>query len=230
MRQELILPSFWIDDAPYDWSGLGEGEKMEFKKGDNLFLEGQRMTSVYLIVNGKIKLSINNQDGDEKIVGYLGTNSIVGTSSLFNNAEYMFNATANSNCSLYKFDRESFIKKLMEDKVIMQQVMKIMSMRIRILTNHALDLSFNHSFKRLAGALIEISNTYGKVREDGSIFIDFKITQKELAEIIGTTLVTVANHLKKFMDLGIIGKENRNYIILELELLQDIAEGDNLEN
>lgn len=229
MRQELILPSFWIDDAPYDWSGLGEGEKMEFKKGDNLFLEGHKMTSVYLIVKGKVKLSINNRDGDEKTVGYLGTNSIVGTSSLFNSADYMFNAIANSNCSLYKFNRENFINKMMEDKVIMQQVMKIMSMRIRILTNHALDLSFNHSYKRLAGALIEISNTYGKNKKDGSIFIDFKITQKELSEIIGTTLVTVANHLKKLMDLKIIGKENRNYIIYELELLQEIAEGNNLD-
>lgn len=230
MKQELILPSFWIDDAPYDWSSLGEGEKMEFKKGDNLFLEGHKMTSIYLIVKGKVKLSINNRDGDEKTVGYLGTNSIVGTSSLFNSADYMFNATANSNCSLYKFNKENFINKMMEDKVIMQQVMKIMSMRIRILTNHALDLSFNHSYKRLAGALIEISNTYGKINKDGSIFIDFKITQKELSEIIGTTLVTVANHLKKLMDLNVIGKEKRNYIIYELEKLQEIAEGNEIEN
>lgn len=229
MRQELILPSFWIDDAPYDWTGLGEGEKMEFKKGDNLFLEGQRMTSIYLIVEGKVKLSINNQDGDEKTVGYLGTNSIVGTSSLFNNAEYMFNARANSNCSLYKFNREDFINKMMSDKIIMQQVMKIMSMRIRILTNHALDLSFNHSYKRLAGALIEISNTYGKLDKDNNIFIDFKITQKELAEIIGTTLVTVSNHLKKLMELKIIVKENKNYSIYELEQLQEIAEDGNFE-
>lgn len=224
MKNSVILPSFWIENTPYDWDILEkEGQFQEYKKGQILFLEGETMKNVYLIKQGKVKLSIANKEGNEKTVGYLGNNSIVGTSSLFNEAKYMFNATVTSKSFLFRFDREEFIQKVLRNEVLTQQIFKIMSLRIRILTNHVLDLSFNHSYKRLASALIEISETYGKVRPNGSVFIDFKITQREFSELIGTTLVTVANHLKKLTDLGIIEKQNQQYIILDMIALKNIA-------
>jgi len=225
MNEEIILPTFWMENSPYDWESLGSGEYHEFKKGQVLFLEGTKMEHIFLIKQGKVKLSINNREGDEKTVGYLGKNSIVGTSSLFNEAQYMFNATAIVKSSLLKFDKKDFIKKVMTNDQIMLQVFKIMSLRIRILTNHALDLSFNHSFKRLSSALLEISTTYGIEQNDGSIFIDFKITQRALGELIGTTWVTVSNHLKRLSELGIIERISQNYIIKDFEALKKISEG-----
>jgi len=43
------------------------------------------MNHIYLIKQGKVKLSVTNSDGDEKTVGFLGKNSIVGIFSLNNN-------------------------------------------------------------------------------------------------------------------------------------------------
>lgn len=227
MKKLMILPSFWIENTPYDWNILEkDGRIQEYKKGQILFLEGESMKSIYLIKQGKVKLSIANKEGNEKTVGYLGNNSIVGTSSLFNEAKYMFNATVMSKSFLFRFEREEFIQKVFGNEELTQQIFKIMSLRIRILTNHVLDLSFNHSFKRLASALIEISETYGKERPDGSILIDFKITQREFSELIGTTLVTVSNHLKKLTELGIIEKQNQQYIILDKNQLKNIASDD----
>lgn len=229
MKQPLMLPSFWIENSPYNWGPLEDlGQQIiEYKKGESLFLAGQKMENIFLIKSGKVKLSITNSEGSEKTVGYLGKNSIVGTSSLFN-ADYMFNATAVSKSYLYRFNKEEFIQKIMKNEQLMSQIFKIMSLRIRILTNHVLDLSFNHSFNRLAGALLEISDTYGKPEPDGSIFIDFKITQREFAELIGTTLVTVSNHLKKLVDLGVIEKRNQQYIILDKSTLHRIADGEDI--
>ncbi len=224
-----MLPSFWIENSPYDWRLLIEGGKQysEYKKGETLFLAGEKMKTVFLIKSGKVKLSITNTEGNEKTVGYLGKNSIVGTSSVFH-AEYMFNATTVSKCLLFKFSKEEFIQKVMQNDQLMLQVFKIMSMRIRILTNHALDLSFNHSYNRLARALIEISETYGKPKKNGAILIDYKITQREFAELIGTTLVTVSNHLKKLIEAGIIEKRKQQYTILDFDSLQRIADGEDI--
>lgn len=229
MRNPLLLPSFWLENTPYNWDSLElEGIMTQYKKGEILFLEGDTMQTVYLIKQGKVKLSITNKDGNEKTVGYLGNNSIVGTSSLFNDAKYMFNATVISKSNLFKFDRDQFIQKVLKNDVLTQQILKIMSMRIRMLTAHVLDLSFHHSFHRLAKVLIEVSDTYGKPLPDGSIFIDFKITQREFSEIIGTTLVTVSNHLKKLIELGIIQKQQQHYIILDMPALIDITKTKNI--
>src|SRR5699024_3579284 len=105
MKDFELLPTFWIDNTPYNWSNLGEGQKCRFEKGELVFVEGTKMEHIYLIQEGKVKLSITNDEGDEKTVGFISRNSIVGTSSLFNNAQYMFNATSITDTSLVKYNR-----------------------------------------------------------------------------------------------------------------------------
>lgn len=223
MDNYQLLPTFWIENPSYNWDSLGDGQSHECKKGEKLFIEGMKMEHIYLIKKGKVKLSITNENGDEKTVGFIGKNSIVGTSSLFNNAQYMFNASAVTNTLLLKYDKSAFINKVLKNEELMIQVFKIMSLRIRILTDHALDLSFNHSYKRLAKALFDLSKTYGKRQDDGSVFIDFEITQQEIGEIIGTTWVTVSHNLKKLSEKGIIKKKGKNYIILNYSGLKEIS-------
>src|SRR5699024_11464425 len=209
MKDFELLPTFWMNDTPYNWSNLGEGQNCKFRKGELVFVEGTKMEHIYLIQEGKVKLSITSNEGDEKTIGFIGKNSIVGTSSLFNNAQYMFNATSVTDASAIKYNKSEFIEKVMENKELMMQIFKIMSMRIRILTNHSLDLSFNHSYKRLAKALLDMYNSYGKKTNNNDLLIDFYITQSELGEIIGTTWVTVAHNIKKLSDEGIIKRQGR---------------------
>lgn len=220
MTTPQLLPNFWIEDTPYDWGMLEKGNIHQYEKNTVLFMEGDKMETIFLIQRGKVKLSVTNENGQEKTAGFLGANSIVGTSSLFNNAQYMFTATATTKCLLWKFDKDEFIQQLLKEEKLMLQVFKIMSLRIRTLTNHTLDLSFNHSYNRLASALLELGEVYGMPRDDGSIYVDFSITQRELAELIGTTWVTVSNHLRKLQEDGIIAKEKKNFIILDFERLR----------
>lgn len=222
MPTDQLLPTFWMKDLPYDWGMLEKGPIYHYKKNEILFLEGEKMETIFLIKKGRVKLSVTNENGQEKNAGFLGANSIVGTSSLFNNAQYMFTATAITSCLIWKFDKDEFIKKVLTEEKLMLQVFKIMSLRIRTLTNHTLDLSFEHSLKRLCTALLEMSEAYGISRGDGTIYIDFNLTQRELGELIGTTWVTVSNHLRKLQEAGIITKEKKNYIILDLDALKDV--------
>lgn len=219
--EELLFPNFWIENAPYNWDALGNTQGYKYKKNQNLFFEGSKMDTVFLIKKGRVKLFITSEDGSEKIIGYIGQNSIVGTASLFHEDQYMFNATTVTNCTLLKFERGEFINKVMSNQALMEQILKIMSLRISILTRHTLDLSFTHSYQRLCKALIQLSLIYGEKQKDGTIFIDFKLTQKELSELIGSTRVTVSNHLKKLIDLNIIKKEKKHYIIQNIEVLKE---------
>lgn len=223
MHNLELLPTFWIDNPPYNWDTLGSGNEKKIKKGELVFLEGTKMEHIYLIKTGKIKLSITSNEGDEKTIGFIGKNSIVGTSSLFNNAQYMFNARSVTDTHLIKYDRLEFIEKVMEDKDLMMQIFKIMSIRIRILTNHTLDLAYNHSYKRLAKALLDISKIHGKKTRNNNVLIDFNITQKELGEVIGTTWVTVAHNIRKLCDEGIINREGKNYVITDYNKLELIS-------
>jgi|SRR5699024_1486199 len=223
MEEQELLPNFWIENSDYNWEELDNGLVHKCKKGEVLFREGMQMDAIYLIKKGKIKLSTINDNGDEKTVGIIGKNSMVGTSSLFNNAQYMFNATAVTDTLLLKYNKTEFISKVFNDKEMITQVLKILSGRIRILTNHVLDLSFDHSYKRLAKALLDISNTYGVKTENGNILIKLNITQRELGEIIGTTWVTVSHNLKKLTESGVIKKDKKNYIITNLDKLKNIS-------
>lgn len=71
MKDQKIIPTFWIENSPYNWENLGSGQSFRYEKGQTLFLEGTQMNHIYLIKQGKVKLSITNSNGDEKTVGFL---------------------------------------------------------------------------------------------------------------------------------------------------------------
>jgi len=40
MKDQKIIPTFWIENSPYNWENLGSGQSFRYEKGQTLFLEG----------------------------------------------------------------------------------------------------------------------------------------------------------------------------------------------
>ncbi|MFG6114822.1 Crp/Fnr family transcriptional regulator [Halobacillus sp. MO56] len=221
--EDIVLPNFWIKNPPYYWGELKDAPSYEYKKNQIIFLEGTEMDTIYLVKKGKAKLFLTGPDGSEKIVGYVGENSILGTSSLFEESKkYILSAAAVTNSTLIKYERQEFIDQVMSNPDLMMQVFHIMSIRIRSLTGQSLDLSFKHSYIRLCKALLELGVKYGKQTECDTTFVDFKVTHNDLAELIGTTRVTIANHIKTLRGKQLVETKGRNFIIRMSELKAEI--------
>ena len=77
---------------------------------------------------------------------------------------------------------------------------------------------------RLAGQLIRLAEQYGEER-GGRIHIDLKLSQLELANLIGATRETTSTAINDMKRAGIVDTSHRTIVINDIEALHDMKDG-----
>jgi CRP/FNR family transcriptional regulator, cyclic AMP receptor protein len=86
-------------------------------------------------------------------------------------------------------------------------------------------MAYHRVDQRLARKLLDLGQRFGVKTERGTL-IQARLTQQELAEMIGTTRETLAHTLGDFRRSGLIDTERHQVVIRDAERLSGIAEGD----
>ena len=86
-------------------------------------------------------------------------------------------------------------------------------------------LAYQRVDQRLARKLLDLARRFGSSTEGGTL-IDARLTQQELAEMIGTTRETLAHTLSDFRRRGLLATVQHRVVIRDAEQLAGIADGD----
>src|SRR5699024_8581765 len=121
---------------------------------------------------------------------------------------------------LYSIEKRNFEDIVLSSKELTKQWLEMLSLKLEILTQTSLNLSFETTSTRIVKVLSQLVHVYGSKTENGNIVITIKFTHQEIADLIGTTRVTVSNHLKKLNNAGFIYKQNGYYYICNFEKLK----------
>ncbi len=174
---------------------------LEVKKNQFLFNEGEPGSNLYFILSGKVLISKSNHMGREFSLKICKKNDLCGELILFtDNAAYFFNAKAIENARIAVISKEAFENEVLNNH---EQAIKYSIWLTRITQRYATRLCglIAHGKKgNLYSTLIEMANNFGIQHEDGSITIDHKITNQELAAFCSATRETaniILNELKK---------------------------------
>lgn len=86
-------------------------------------------------------------------------------------------------------------------------------------------MAYQRVDQRLARKLLDLGQRFGASTVRGTL-IQARLTQQEMAEIIGTTRETLAHTLGDFRRRGLLESSKHNVVIRDAERLAEIAEGD----
>ncbi len=210
----------WIEDLPFTWETFQQlGQKMLLKKHEYLFHQDQPTDHVYIVVEGRIRLFITSPSGDEKAIVIIGKNGLIGECGIFNIPSYNSSAITASNASVIKVPKHSFETAMKDDYHITKQILIIMDMKNRILASHTMMLSSYSAVQRICYTLLQLVHTYGKKTKMGDV-IDLRFTHQELANLVGTSRVTVANTMKMLEKEQILAKVDSKYVITDVKQLE----------
>ncbi|WP_164985039.1 Crp/Fnr family transcriptional regulator [Ammoniphilus sp. CFH 90114] len=214
----------WLDELPFQWTTLEkEGQLIELKKGEVIFHSHQPSESVYIVKAGRIRLFSVSELGDEKAIAIMGRNGLLGECSLFQEKTYSTNAVTASPSQLIKLTAATFMKEVLHDPTYCLQVWEMMSVKIRLLSFHTTQLAFRSSFQRTTDMFLQLGLTYGDKLDANRIHITIPFTHQEMANLVGATRVTIANHIRSLLELGVISKSGKEYTIQDLsKLLQHV--------
>jgi len=193
-------------------------DSVKISKGSILFAEGDEGDHLYVIVEGKIKLGTSSGDGRENLLAILGPGEMFGELSLFDPNPRTSTATAVTDAKLLSLGQTKLIPWLTENPRVSLNLLASLAQRLRR-TNEAVgDLVFSDVPGRVAKALIDLGERFGKQTDEG-LLVNHDLTQEELAQLVGASRETVNKALADFAGRNWLKLDGRAVLITDLERL-----------
>ena len=218
--QEVIrkAPLFTALDDAASASLLANMVSVKIAKGTVLFAEGDGGDQLYVIAEGKLKLGTSSGDGRENLLSILGPGEMFGELSLFDPGPRTSTATAVTDAKLLSLGQEKLLPWLVENPKVALQLLARLAQRLRR-TNEAVgDLVFSDVPGRVAKALIDLGERFGKKTDEG-LFVHHDLTQEELAQLVGASRETVNKALADFAGRNWLKLDGRAVLITDFERL-----------
>jgi len=181
---------------------IGEGRRVVlFSKKQAIFAQGDPADAVFYLQRGKVQLSVVSKIGKEATIGILNEGDFFGEGSLAGQTLRMGSATAMTDCTVMRIEREAMMAALHREHTLSDLFVAYLLARNIRYEEDLVDQLFNSSEKRLARILLLLAH-FGKEGVPDAVIP--KISQETLAEMIGTTRSRVSFFMNRFRKLGFV--------------------------
>ena len=193
--------------------------EQHFKKHTTIVHVDDPGSALYILKNGLVKITIEDQQGDEMILRMLYPTDFFGEMSLLDGMPRSATVTAQEPSEVLTMSREHFLSIAEKTPKILLKMTAVLSKRLRRTNELIHSLAFFDVYGKVARVLLNLAAERGRVTEHGTV-IDMRLTQQELAELAGMTRETMARTLREFQQAGCIRVESGIISILELDMLR----------
>lgn len=195
-----------------------------FSQGDPVFFSGDPGHCVYFIGSGKVKIHTTREDGEETVIGILSDGEFFGELSVLDGQPRSADVTCLEPTEIAVLDREEFLSILDRYPSLSRKVLIAQAARLRA-TDRMLDyIASLDVYGRVAAQLMELAQRYGRQTPNG-IELDLRITQQDLAGMVGASRESVNKVLNHYRNRGIVSFERGRITILKPTELKRRAEG-----
>jgi CRP/FNR family transcriptional regulator, cyclic AMP receptor protein len=176
---------------------------------------------IYIITEGKVKISRGIGEGQEAILAILGAGDFFGELALLDDAPRSATAKALKPTTTLTLHREAFTDYISQNPRFAQHILQTLSRRIRQLNDQISDIFFLDVPARLARTLLLLADKHGR-ESKGEVRIELTLTQTDLAEMTGATRVSINKAIGRFRREKWIKSQNRSFTILNKQALENI--------
>jgi CRP/FNR family transcriptional regulator, cyclic AMP receptor protein len=198
-----------------------------YPKDSMLFMEGQPANGIYMLCQGRVKLSTCSQDGKVIILRIAEAGEVLGLSANVSGSEYEATAEALEPCQVNFIRKDDFLRFLRTSAASSLNAVKQLSGEYHTAYTQICSLGLSNSVsdklaKLFLGWCKTNGNCSGNGNENGNGEIHLKIsyTHEEIAEMIGTSRETVTRLLTGFKKRKLISLKGSELVIHSRERLE----------
>jgi len=192
---------------------------VQLARAERLFEEGASGDQLYVILDGKIKLTRAAADGRENLLSVLGPGEMFGELSLFDPRPRTASAVAVTDSSLAALAHANLRNWLTGRPDVALHLLQALAQRLRRANDVMADLVFTDVPGRVAKALLDLADRFGTKQEDG-LHVNHDLTQEELAQLVGASRETVNKALADFAARGWLQLAAKSVLLIEPERLR----------
>ncbi len=218
IRENEIFESF----SPSDFSRLQNVfEELDYPKHHLLFTPGSPSQLIYFIETGRVRISKTSPEGKSLILAILGPADVISDAA-WQIREHDSQAECIEDCRLYAINKEVFRKLIKENPEFGISLLQNFANRLKQAQSRIEDLVFRQVPSRVARLILSLAETYGKVTPNG-IKVEFPITHQEIADLVGSSRVTVTQILNRMRSSNFINIEGKRVTIHNYNALEEMV-------
>jgi CRP/FNR family cyclic AMP-dependent transcriptional regulator len=223
----LITPIYVLKKIPL-FSSLPETDQVNLaslirrkaiRKGELLFRQGDEGTALYLILQGRIKISVSRRT-DTVTLAILGQGEFLGEMALLDDLPRSADAMALEDSQLYALNRKDFLSFLKNNENAVHAILSSLSLRLRKTDNLLAEMCFLNLTTRLANKLVELAEPL-EANETKPQVRTLKISQQELGDILGVSRESINKELKILRDKGYVSTSRNSILIHDIRTFLD---------
>lgn len=182
--------------------------RRSYPKNTVILSEGDNSDSLYLILDGKVKVFLNDEEGKEAIINYQGAGEYFGELSLIDDYQRSASIMTVEKTTLAVISKATFHHIMKESPDIAIHLLKDLVRRVRTLTEEVRTLALSDVYGRLSKTLQGMA-----VERGGEMVIESQFTQQELANRIGASREMVCRIFKDLVKGGYISYDQKQTVI-----------------
>ena len=184
----------------------------EYKKGQLIYDQDQPSTCIYLVIEGKVKVSRMGDDGRQVVVDIYQPDEFFGESAILNLPHRSEQAVALDNTRLMAWSGAEIEDMVEKRPRLAVALLQILAQRSRDFTERIESLSADNIVRRLARSLIRFADREGARGDNGSARMA-PLTHELLAQYVGTSREIVTHYMNQFRKQGYLEYSRRGIVL-----------------
>lgn len=193
----------------------------EWKKGNHIFMKDDPIENVYFMYSGKIKIYKSDINGREQIVNIIKNGDMFPHVGFFRKGGYPAFSEVIEDAILIVISNDDFEKVLLDNPELCIKVFKVLGEKIIDLQERLEEKILNNTYEQIIKLLIRLARSHGQKKTDVSYLLKAEFTNKDLANMIGTTRETISRTLTKLKKEKLIEVDSKGNIIFEPDKLMN---------
>ena len=181
-----------------------------YAKGTLVMCEGDHSDSLYIVLSGKVKVFLSDEEGKEVTLNTQGPGEYFGELAMLDEAPRSASVVTVEDTKLAVVSKAAFDECLEKNPKIALTLIRGLARRLRELTENVRNLALMDVYGRVARTLLDMAED-----QDGKQVISQKLTQREIASMVGASREMVSRILRDLSVGGYITIENRIITINE---------------
>jgi CRP/FNR family transcriptional regulator, cyclic AMP receptor protein len=190
-----------------------------YRRGEVIFHQGDPGDALHFICEGRVKVVLDAESGDEAVIAILAPGDCFGELSLIDGEPRSATVEALEAVSTVTLSRAEFMAFLRQNPTALDRLLTSLAGMVRRANEGVADLVFLDLEGRLVKKLLELAEAHGRP-VNGAVEIEVPMTQEDLAAMIGATRASVNKLLGWYEDRGAIQRRGRRIAIFDQERLR----------
>jgi CRP/FNR family cyclic AMP-dependent transcriptional regulator len=185
-------------------------QRRSYPRGAAILRAGDETDALYVILSGRVKVLIPDEEGHEVILSVMGGQEFVGEMGLLDGLPSSATVETLEPCEMLRLPRTAFLSCLEDNGEVAMLVLRNLIKRLRDADRKIESLALIDVYGRVARLIIDMAEQI-----DGNWVVQRAPAKQEIARMIGASREMVSRVVKDLQEKNLIRTDKRKIIVLD---------------